>query len=62
VEQTVPCDYWLRKLLRTLEQGLLQALLHATVAALQEEIPGLGEIVASARQAHLRLGARKQPA
>jgi len=46
VEQSVPCDYWLRQQLRTLDQGLLQALLHATVAALQEEIPGLGEIVA----------------
>jgi hypothetical protein len=46
VEQTVPCDYWLREQLRTLDQGLLQALLHATVRALQEAIPGLGETVA----------------
>ncbi len=46
LEQTVPCDYWLRQRLQTLDQGLLQALLHATVHALQEEIPGLGEVVA----------------
>ncbi len=46
VEQTVPGDSWLRHQLRQFDQGLLQALLHATVAALQEEIPGLGEVVA----------------
>ena len=46
VEQTVPCDYWLRHQLRSLDQGLLQALLQATVHALQQEIPGLGEVVA----------------
>ncbi len=46
VEQTVPCDYWLRHQLRQFDQDLLQALLHATVTALQDEIPGLGEVVA----------------
>jgi len=46
VERTVPCDYWLRQHLRLFDQDLLQALLRATVAALQEEIPGLGEVVA----------------
>lgn len=46
VEQTVPCNYWLRQQLRQFDQDLLQALLRATVAALQEEIPGLGEVVA----------------
>jgi hypothetical protein len=60
VEQTLPCDYWLREHLRRFDADLLQALLQATVRALQEEIPGLGETVAGARQAHLRLGARKQ--
>jgi len=37
---------WLREKLRTLDQELLQALLHATVHALQDDIPGLGEVVA----------------
>jgi hypothetical protein len=46
VEQTLPCDYWLRHKLRAFDQRLLQALLQATVRDLQEEIPGLGEIVA----------------
>ncbi|HEU5377462.1 MAG TPA: hypothetical protein VFV38_18730 [Ktedonobacteraceae bacterium] len=46
VEQTLPCDYWLRQKLRTFDRSLLQALLHSTVRALQEEIPGLGETVA----------------
>jgi hypothetical protein len=44
--KTVPSEVWLREKLRTFDQTLLQALLHSTVAALQEEIPGLGEIVA----------------
>lgn len=39
-------EVWLRQKLRTFDQTLLQALLRSTVAALQEEIPGLGEIVA----------------
>jgi hypothetical protein len=46
VEQTVPCSYWLREKLHTLDPGVLQALLHATITALQAEIPGLGETVA----------------
>ena len=45
-EQTLPCEQWLREKLRTLDQALLQQLLHATVTALQAEIPGLGETVA----------------
>jgi len=45
-EQTLPCEQWLRAKLRTLDRVLLQALLVATVTALQEEIPGLGETVA----------------
>ena len=36
----------MRQKLRTFDQNLLQALLAATVADLQEEIPGLGETVA----------------
>lgn len=46
VDQTLPCDFWLRQLLRTFDQRLLQALLHATVQSLKQEIPGLGEVVA----------------
>ena len=42
VEKTLSCDYWLRKHLQCFDPALLQALLHATVAALQQEIPGLG--------------------
>ncbi len=45
-DQTLPCEYWLREKLRTFDPALLQALLHATVLDLQEEIPGLGEVVA----------------
>jgi hypothetical protein len=45
-EKTLPCDVHLRKKLRSFDQGLLQALLHATVRDLQQEIPGLGETVA----------------
>lgn len=46
VEQTVPCDRWLRHQQQHLDHGLLRALLAATVAALQAEIPGLGTTVA----------------
>src|SRR5713226_5145304 len=46
VERTLPCRYWLGEKLRHLDRALLQDLLAATVAALQEEIPGLGEAVA----------------
>jgi hypothetical protein len=45
-EQTIPCRYWLGEKLRHLDHDLLQALLQVTVAALQQEIPGLGEVVA----------------
>lgn len=46
VAQTLPCDYRLRETLRTVDPALLQALLHTTFHALQDEIPGLGETVA----------------
>jgi hypothetical protein len=46
VEKTLPCRFWFGQKLHDLDQTLLQSLLHATVAALQEEIPGLGETVA----------------
>src|ERR1700680_1347581 len=46
VEQTLPCEFWLREKLRHFDPALLQALLQATVRALQDEIPGLGETVA----------------
>ena len=46
VERTLPCRYWLGEKLRQLDRALLQDLFAATVAALKEEIPGLGEVVA----------------
>jgi hypothetical protein len=46
VERTVPCDRYLRHWQQTLDPALLQALLQATVRALQAEIPGLGTTVA----------------
>lgn len=46
VERTLPCRYWLSEKLRQLDRILLQDLLAATVAALKEEIPGLGEVMA----------------
>ena len=46
IQKTIPCRYWLTEKLRLLDQDLLQALLQATVVALQEAIPGLGEVVA----------------
>jgi hypothetical protein len=46
VERTLPCRYWFSEKLRQLDNALLQDLLAATVAALKEEIPGLGEVVA----------------
>lgn len=46
VERTVPCDRRLRHLQQTLPHRLLADLLHGTVQALQEEIPGLGETIA----------------
>jgi hypothetical protein len=45
-QQTLPSEVRLRQKLRTLDQNLLQDLLAASVAALQEELPGLGETVA----------------
>ncbi len=45
-DKTLPCRYWLGEKLRRLDRALLQELLAATVTALQEEIPGLGETVA----------------
>jgi len=45
-EQSIPCVYWLRKQLQQLDRTLLQDLLHATVRALQQEIPGMGEVAA----------------
>jgi hypothetical protein len=46
VERTVPCARWLRHQQQHVDRELLQALLAATVAALQGEIPGLGTTVA----------------
>src|SRR5260221_7086573 len=46
VQQTLPCEQRLRQKLRTFDQTPLQDLLAATVRALQEAIPGLGETVA----------------
>src|SRR5215469_13041295 len=46
VEATLPTRFWLGEKLRLLDRELLTELLASTVAALQEEIPGLGETVA----------------
>jgi hypothetical protein len=46
VEATLPTRYWLGEKLRQLDRALLSDLLAATVSALKEEIPGLGEVVA----------------
>lgn len=46
VERTLPCRYWFGEKLRQLDRALLEDLLAGTVAALKEEIPGLGEVVA----------------
>ena len=46
VEQTLPCEFWLREKLRHCDPALLQALLQSTVRDLKEELPGLGETVA----------------
>jgi hypothetical protein len=46
VNQTVPCDRWLRHKQQTLDNTILRSLLRETVHALQAEIPGLGETVA----------------
>lgn len=44
-EQTLPCDFWFRTMLRTFDPALLQSLLQATVRDLKAEIPGVGEVV-----------------
>ncbi len=46
VEATLPTRFWLGEKLRQLDRALLTELLAATVQALHEEIPGLGETVA----------------
>lgn len=46
VEQTVPCDRWLRHKQRSLDNAILRSLLRQTVHALQAESPGLGQTVA----------------
>lgn len=45
VEKTLPTRQWLTEKLRCLDRVLLANLLDSTVHALQEEIPGLGEVV-----------------
>lgn len=45
VEQTVPCDRWLRHKQQWLSNDTLQALFKKTVEALQAEIRGLGQTV-----------------
>ncbi len=45
VERTLPTRFWLGEKLRQLDRGLLQDVLAGTVHALQDEIPGLGEVV-----------------
>jgi hypothetical protein len=46
VERTIPTRFWLGEKLRHLDRGLLTDLLAGTVHALQQEIPGLGDVVA----------------
>ncbi len=46
VETTLPGDRWLRHKQQMLDNTLLAALLRATVQALQQEIPGLGQTIA----------------
>ncbi|HYU75368.1 MAG TPA: hypothetical protein VEL31_22090 [Ktedonobacteraceae bacterium] len=46
IERTLPTRFWFSHKLRTFDPALLQDFLHATVTALQAEIPGLGETVA----------------
>lgn len=45
IEQTLPTRFWFGEKLHQLDRGLLADLLAGTVHALQEEIPGLGEVV-----------------
>lgn len=46
LEKTLPCRFWFNEKLRLLDPILLQDLLHATIADLQHEIAGLGDVVA----------------
>jgi hypothetical protein len=46
VGRTLPSEQWLRQKLRTFDPDLLQALLAATVTALKQAIPALGETIA----------------
>jgi len=46
IEQTIPCERWLRHKQQTLDHSMFQHLLAGTVHALQAEIPGFGETVA----------------
>lgn len=46
VERTLPTRFWFGEKLRHLDRHLLTDLLAGTVHALQDEIPGLGEVVA----------------
>ncbi|MEO9027213.1 MAG: hypothetical protein ABI413_00205, partial [Ktedonobacteraceae bacterium] len=46
IERTVPGDRWLRHKQQSLDQNTLHDLLVATVHAFQEDIPGLGEVIA----------------
>jgi Transposase DDE domain len=46
IERTLPKKRWFREKQRTIDHHLLQDLFQSTVHALQEEIPGLGEIIA----------------
>ncbi len=43
VEETVPCDRWLRHKQQVMDDDVLQALFRATVHDLQDEIPELGD-------------------
>jgi hypothetical protein len=46
IHDSLPCRFWFTQKLRLFDHALLQGLLQATVAALKEEVPGLGEVVA----------------
>ena len=46
VDKTLPTRYWFGEKLRQLDPDLLSDVLAATIQALQQEIPGLGETVA----------------
>lgn len=46
IEASLPSERWLREKLRRLDAHVLHDLFAATVRDLQEEIPGLGEVVA----------------